>query len=138
MKPQFSFCYGDNRLVFSVTDNTAYELENGIFVTVEKKDYPKYDAVEWLLYFENRSDANSAVISDILDCDTLLPLAFSNTPEPGYMPKKGAACVITMNGSVKHRYHKENDVISSREYAFNLEYLDKSANKTKKFSVLTG
>ena len=54
------------------------------------------------------------------------------------MPKKGNACVITMNGMVDGSYYWENDKISSTEYGFNYEYLDNAPNKTKCFANISG
>ena len=138
MKPEFSFNYGEKRYVFSAENNVKYELENGISVSVEAKSYKEYNAVEWVLWFENRSNNNSAIFSDILDCDTLLPLEYPEAKRPGYMPKKGNACVITMNGMVDGSYYWENDKISSTEYGFNYEYLDNAPNKTKCFANISG
>ena len=138
MKPEFSFNYREKRYVFSADKNAKYELESGISVSVEAKSYKEYNAVEWVLWFENRSNNNSAIFSDILDCDTLLPLEYPEAKRPGYMPKKGNACVITMNGMVDGSYYWENDKISSTEYGFNYEYLDNAPNKTKCFANISG
>lgn len=138
MKPEFSFNYGEKRCVFSAENNALYELEGGITIQAEARTYPKYDAVEWVLWFENKSDKNSAIFSDILDCDTLLPLEFPKPLNPGYMPKEGDACVITMNGAVEGKYYHENDKVSATEYGLNYEYLDKAPQKTKSFANVGG
>ena len=138
MKPEFSFNYGEKRYVFSAENNAKYELESGISVSVEAKSHKEYDAVEWVLWFENKSNNNSAIFSDILDCDTLLPLEFPKPLNPGYMPKEGDACVITMNGMVDGKYYWENDKVSATEYGLNYEYLDKAPNKTKRFANICG
>lgn len=133
MKKEFSFNYGEKRCVFSAENNAVYELENGVTVQVVSKEHSEYDAVEWVLYFENKSDNNSEIISDISDCDTLLPLTFPRQPKPGYKPVQGDACVITMNGMVDGGYYWENDKVSATEYNFNYEYLDKAQGFTKHF-----
>ena len=138
MKPEFSFNYGEKTYVFSAENNAAYELESGITVYVESKSYKEYDAVEWVLWFENISDRNSGIFSHICDCDTLLPLEFPKPLTPGYMPKEGDACVITMNGMVDGKYYWVNDKVSATEYGLNYEYLDKAPNKTKCFANICG
>jgi len=138
MKPEFSFNYGEKRCVFSAENNALYEFENGITVCVKSKSYAEYDAVEWVLWFENKSSKNSAIFSDIWDCDTLLPLEFPKPLNPGYMPKEGDACVITMNGMVDVSYYWENDKVSATEYGLNYEYLDKTSGKTKHFANVYG
>jgi alpha-galactosidase len=133
MKPEFSFNYGDKRYTFSAESNAVYELEKGIKVYLEHKSYNEYDACEWVTYFENASDKNSEIFSDILDCDTTLSLTFPEEKRPGYMPKVGDACVITMNGAVEGKYYHENDKVSATEFGLNYEYLDKAREKTKGF-----
>lgn len=136
MNMNFSFSYdgirydADNIPVC----NIGYELEPGITVTVCKKEYPRFDAVEWLLYFENKSEQNSKIFCDICDCDAVLPLRISTAPKQGYRPQSGDLCVITMNGMTEGRYYWENDKMSASEYNFNYEYLDKAPNKTKSFA----
>lgn len=138
MKSEFSFHYGEKRYVFSAAGNALYELENGITVYAESKSYTEYDAIEWVLRFENQSSENSAIFSDISDSDTLLPLEYPEQKRPGYMPKEGDACVITMNGMVDGKYYWENDKISATEYGLNYEYLDKAPMKTKCFANVCG
>ena len=116
MKPSYSFKYND----IQITSNSKiYELEENITVTMEISEYKEFDAIEWVLYFENKSSVNSGVISDINDCDVLLPLDMPAEPKSGYMPKVGDACVITMNGMVDGFNYWENDKVSAQEYQFN-------------------
>lgn len=136
MKPNFSMQYNEKAFYFEC--NRVYEIENGVTVTPSIKEYKEYAAVEWVLYFENKSDKNSGIFSNIFDCDTLLPLQMPESKKPGYMPKGGDACVITMNGMVDHVYYLDNDKISASEYGFNYEYLDKVPNKTKRVSNISG
>lgn len=131
MNPNFSMKY--NGEIIHSTFKRELELESGVVVTQNIKEYKEYDAIEWVLYFENQSHKNSGIFSDILDCDTLLPLKLPESKRPGYMPKNGDACVITMNGMVEAGFYRENDKVSATEYNFNYEYLDKALNKTKIF-----
>lgn len=135
MKPEFSLKYNKN--TYSLSDET-FEFEKGITVTMNKTEYKEYDATEWVLYFENKSDNNSGIFSDISDCDTLLPLEMPELKRPGYMPKNGDACVITMNGMVDGKYYWENDKTSATEYEMIPEYLDKAPGYTKKFANCCG
>ena len=135
MKPSYSFKYND----IQITSNSKiYELEENITVTMEISEYKEFDAIEWVLYFENKSSVNSGVISDINDCDVLLPLDMPAEPKSGYMPKVGDACVITMNGMVDGFNYWENDKVSAQEYQFNYEYLDKAYKKRKTFANMGG
>ena len=98
MKKEFSFNYGEKQCTFAVQENAVYELGKDVTVKVICKDYPEFNASYWTLYFENNSDKNSEIVSDIWDCNTLLPLTYPREPRHGFRPVKGDACVITMNG----------------------------------------
>lgn len=138
MKPEFSFYYGEQKMVLSAQRGAVYELEKDIAVQVVCREYPEYEAREWVLHFENKSGHNSQVFSEIMDCDTLLPLVFPEAPVSGYMPKPKDACVITMKGMVSGNYYWENDKVSATEYAFLEEYLDKAPGCTKSFANIGG
>ena len=138
MKANYSFNYGKKNYTFSAKNGEVHELEHGIVVTTVAKEYKEFDALEWVLHLTNFSEENSGVISDLYDCDVLLPLTMPSQPKAGYRPTKGNACVITMNGMVPGRFYWENDKVSATEYGLNLEYLDKAPNKTKTFSNTGG
>ena len=130
MKQKFSFQYGEKNYSFSAENSAKFELESGVSVEVEAKAYPAFDAVEWVVWFENTSEKNSEIFSEINDCDTLLPLQYPEAKRWGYMPKAGDACVITMKGKVPGIYYWKSDAISATEHQFAYEYLDKASKKT--------
>ena len=144
MISNFSFKYNEKLLTCSdiisknTSEGTVFNIEEGIEVCLKEKKYPDYNASEWVLWFENKSQKNSGIFSDIFDCDTFLPIDMPDAPNPGYMPKPGDACVITMNGMVDGHYYWENDKVSATEYAFNYEYLDKAPDKKKCFENFGG
>ena len=132
IKPNFNLKY-DSNLFDAQAFNGVCEFANGVTVTADTKEYKKYDAVEWVWYFENTSNQNSGVFSDIWDCDVLLPLDFTESPKAGYQTKEGDACVITMNGPVSGTTYVDNDKGSAVEFGFNYEYFDKVPDKAKSF-----
>ena len=144
MKPCFSLKYNGTEIHSSqmtgksTPDGMVYTLDKIITVTVQSRTFDKYDAIHWVLYFENKSDCNSGIISDINDCDTLFVMNLPSVKQPGYMPKVGDACIITMTGMVEGVNYWENDKVSATEYTFNYEYLDKVSNKTKSFQNIGG
>ena len=144
MKPNFSFEYKENRFSNHATNEEtfphglSYTLEEGIKIILNAKEYPKYNAIEWVLHFENNSESDSGIFSNINDCDILLPLQFPEGKRNGYMPKEGDACIIAMNGMVDGKYYWENDQMSAAEYRFTREYLDKAKGKTKTFANIGG
>ena len=77
MKSQFSLLYDGQPFCGEIDTEgdgrNQWELAPDVFVTANVKRYPKYDAAEWVLSFENNGDAPSKVIADIWDCDSFLP-----------------------------------------------------------------
>ena len=73
--PRFSFQY--KRRPFDLADVTVtpaeygrlYEYGDGLCVELHIEEYPAYNAVKWTLWFENKGEHDSGLISDILDCD---------------------------------------------------------------------
>lgn len=137
IKPSFSFKYNGTR-IDSQQVKDVYEVDKGVNVRVSTKEYKDFDAIEWMLSFENTSGKDSGIFSEILDCDTCLSLTHPKTPNPGFMPKDGDACIITMNGIIKCENYWENDRNSSVEFSFHHEYLDKCENRIKKFENFKG
>ena len=101
MRAEFQFNYGEKEYTFAVKDGEVYEMEKGVTVTAVAKEYKEFDALEWVLYFENKSGKDSKVFSDICDCNILLPLNYPRAHRNGYRAIEGDACVITMNGMVE-------------------------------------
>ena len=55
--------------------NTEYTFESSIRITTVLKKYENYDAYEWVNYIENISEHNSGVLTELFDCDVILPIA---------------------------------------------------------------
>ena len=112
MKPCFSFKYGENEFLIeniSSAGNTVFNVDERVTVTADVKEYAEFDAVEWVLHFENAGGENSAVFSDIFDCDILLPLEVSKPLQRGYTAKLGDTCVITMGGTREQALFYDRD-----------------------------
>ena len=81
---QFSFLLGDQNAwdtpfqeEVSVDGNIRtgiYRFEDGLVVTNITRLFPEFGAVEWVNYFENTSDRPTPIISQLWDCDCVLPL----------------------------------------------------------------
>ncbi len=73
--PRFSFRYNRTPFDLSMAQLSPadygflYELPDGLRVELHIDEYPAYNAIKWTLWFENRGDRDSGLISDILDCD---------------------------------------------------------------------
>lgn len=59
IQPRYSFNYGDK----PYTPDLAPELE----VRVETKEYPAFDAIEWVVYYKNNGTENTEILSAIRD-----------------------------------------------------------------------
>ncbi len=135
MIPRFSLKYGDVFYSSESLDakNTKsgllYTLPDGVKVTLKAKEYSEFDAVEWVLCFENTSLENSEILSEISDCDVLLPLDIPPETKPGYMPKDGSLCVISMKGMVDGSNYWKKDALSASEFEFTPEWLEKGQRK---------
>ncbi len=140
MKPQFCFKYDGKVIDYNSphSKNGVYEVTKGVYVTLSQKNYDDFDATEWVLFFENKSDKISGIFSDIADCAACFSLEHPKSPNPGFMPKEGDACVITMTGVIKCENYWDNDKKSAEEFAFNFEYLDKCPEQTKTFANIKG
>ena len=77
-RPAFSFKYGDR----AVAGSESLQVDAHLKVTVESVAYPQFDAVEWVLWFENPSAEKSAILSEIRDGNFLVSLP----PQPKKFP----------------------------------------------------
>ncbi len=129
MNTGFSFNYNGERKEFF--DAGTFTLDDTLTVTAVRREFSEYNAADWVLWFENTGDKNSGIISDISDCDILLPLNIPPKKPLGYMPKitDGDACVISMNGSVPGHYYSDNDKISATEFGLNYNFFYHSKSK---------
>lgn len=132
MKPCFSFKYND-MLIKSAEfcgkeayDGLVYEIDKDVTVTAKINDIKEYDATEWVLYFENKSTENSGIISEINDCDLVLPLTIPQGPRNGFRPTDDNVRVITMKGAMDASfYYNGKDKQTAEEFSVINEYLDK-------------
>ena len=94
MKSQFSLLYDGQPFCGEIDTEgdgrNQWELAPDVFVTANVKRYPRYDAAEWVLSFDNNGEEPSKVISDIWDCDSFLPLDAPEWSKVLYLPEKTA------------------------------------------------
>ncbi len=80
---RFSFLYDKKDIFlydldFTVKENGnekifEYATDDGLKITHILKSYDKYDAVEWVTWFENTSNEPSKILKEIYDCDVEIP-----------------------------------------------------------------
>jgi len=78
---------------------TEYILPDELKITNIFKYYRKYKAYEWVTYFENTSDKESRILSNICDCDAAFVLDEDTQITPGFVAGKNAPNVITVEGA---------------------------------------
>ena len=117
-KPAFSFRYGER----AVSGGASMQVDERLKVTVETTEYPQYDAVEWVLWFENPSLQKSEVLDEIRDGDFLVPLPPAPPKFKGDVSVPGDRAVVTMNGCVAGLDYSVNDRLSASEFAANVRY----------------
>ena len=117
-QPAFSFKYGDR----VVTGGESMQVDAHLKVTVESVAYPQFDAVEWVLWFENPSAEKSAILSEIRDGSFLVSLPPQPTKFPGDIALPGERAVVTMNGCVSGIDYATDDTVSASEFAPTTRY----------------
>ena len=131
----FSFRYAGKRITRKDFENSSFKIDHELAVTFCETEYQKYNASEWVLWFENTGDRDSRIISDICDCDTVLPFGINREDRRDmYLPKKSDLCVISMNGMVESDRYWENAGECADEYTFRSDFLYKLPNGKKSFA----
>ena len=87
IKPIFSFTY-DGRRFQPTGEGNFWKIDDMLTVSLEAVEYKEFNAVHWLLNFENTGSVNSGILSDIWDCDISLPIPFKPPLRPGYISIK--------------------------------------------------
>jgi len=109
--PLFSFLYDgkqaselpyrQDRTVNGSEIRTVYTFPQGLTVTTVMKTYDDFGAFEWVNYFENTGNENTALITNLWDADVKLPIAHRAVrPKTPFRPDvKKDAFVLNPNGS---------------------------------------
>ena len=81
---------------------SVYKFANGLVLTNILKFYPDHGAYEWINWLENVSDEPTGVISELYDCDVVLPLVADDPIRPGFwlQPRETCTKVFAPQGSV--------------------------------------
>lgn len=136
IKTQFSFSYGGERLTFEGAG--IHRIDGNLTVTCLRRDFQKYDAAYWVIYFENKGSENTKVISDILDCDTSVTIRHTSYPRPGLLAEEGYPAIIWQKGCVPGSIYNYDDETSASEYKLHKQYFHPSNGNSFSFGNLTG
>ncbi len=99
---------------------SEYKADDGLKITNILKTYEKYDAVEWVTWFENTGDKPSKILSQINDCDVELLFDADEEAEwSAYIPDadKGVK-IYSPQGSLwnKKEFYCDVDGFESNRY----------------------
>lgn len=114
MQTVFSFNYGGN--VISLSDEGVHRIDENLTVTAQRSEYAEYSAVHWILWFENTGSENTALISEIWDCDAVLPCRLPACPQLGFNFKPHMPGVTSFLGCTNKDYLAD-DPSSALEFA---------------------
>ena len=109
VQPAFSYNY-DNKPFSDVSDNP-------IKAVINKKVYDEFDAVEWYVTYENTSNVNSKILSQIKDCDILLKLPEYHRESPTLRITEEAPKVMWMQGNLEGEAYSFDDERSAQEFS---------------------
>lgn len=119
------------------TLTTVFDFENGLKVTNIAKKHEKYGAFEWVNYIENTGSEPSGVISELWDCDVLLPFSHEE-------PRRYGAYIPDSETSTKI-YVPSGSNWSRREFYCDVDFFEESSPKnhifpgeTKRYSCKGG
>ena len=136
LKPSFSFQY-DGKPVSVDPSLSTWVIDDALTVTLCATQYRDFNACEWRLVFENHSDHDSAILSDIWDCDIVLPFPpNAPRPHPGLLKRADDRQVVRMQGMVSGANYSSNDIVSAQEYSLHPEVLN--LNKPRHFENIGG
>ncbi|MBE6761579.1 MAG: hypothetical protein E7551_04765 [Ruminococcaceae bacterium] len=132
--------FGELEYEISKTENgntltTIYSLSTGLKITNVLTKHG--DAYEWVNYFENTSDTDSEIISDLWDCAVQLPLPYEEPYKPSaYLPDiKDMTLIYNPCGS-NHIY---NEFTSDAETTvWNRKKGEIRVGQTKSYAPLRG
>lgn len=110
-QPRLSFRYGGRELEQAATDTqvtqegmrliTRYSLGEGVTVTNIALKWEEYGAYEWVTWFENTGQQNSAVFSEICDGDAVFPFERDVRPKSlAWLPTGVMTRIYNPKGSV--------------------------------------
>ncbi|MBR2343502.1 MAG: alpha-galactosidase [Clostridia bacterium] len=130
----FSFKYGGRiyrkKDFDKEDDRLVCKLGNGVQVTAVIRDFAEFNALSWVLYFENTGKENSLLFSEIKDCDISYPCINAEKKRDGYRASANIPAVTCMNGMVYQDYYRRSEQISSEEFGLFTEYFfDESTPK---------
>lgn len=114
LKPIFSYLYDGKDL---------NENNSSIKTTITSKEYPEFNAIEWYVTYENISDSNSKILSDINDCNMLLELPEYHRGSPTLHITEEAPKIMWMQGILEGEAYSFDDERSAQEFSTHIDYL---------------
>ncbi len=135
IKTGFSFTYGGERKAFA--EAGTYKIDDNLTITCVRRDFEKYNAADWVIYFENTGKENTGIISDILDCDTEIELNNADY-QKGFIAKEGYPALISQKGCVGGGIYCYDDATSATEFGLLTQYFHPGYPRGFSFANLSG
>lgn len=106
--PRFSLNY--RRRPFDLADakvtpadyGRLYELPDGLKIELHIEEWPAYNAISWMLWFENTGERDSGLISDIRDCDTPWCFAGGSGDNAETAKQTGQVAIFDTSGNASY------------------------------------
>lgn len=134
MKPTFSLTYGGvpfAELKYETAGN-AVIFPDGLKIETETVEYPEFEAVYRVNRLTNTSESDSALITDLWDCDIEFAMEPEPSRAPGFNRPPEHAKVIRMRGCVPGGFYSSDDAISAEEFRTIEEFISKGQKKQYK------
>ena len=145
----FSFTYDGKRLNFDTSG--VHKIDDNLTVNCVRREFPEYNAADWVIWFENTGNENTKIISDILDCDTEITVDVPEKFRVGFKSEGEYPAVISQTGCLHGGVYNFSDEMSAEEYKLRHDYLHpwykdkhygnetgRSSDGTTPFFTLTG
>ena len=115
--PGLSFLYDGvpfaalDKQVEPLSDGVRFTLPDGLVLTCTLRRFPAAGVIWWVNRWENPTDHASGLVTDLWDCDVVLPLP-EKTLRTGY---KGTRRVIATKGMTDGGTYCRSDKLSALE-----------------------
>ena len=136
IKTGFSFNYNGERKYFDKSG--VHKIDENLTVNCIRREFPEYNAADWVLWFENTGNEKTGIISDILDCDTEVTVTHTDIVRAGYCPKDDYPALVCLMGCVGFGVYNFDDEASAVEYKLHTEYFHPSYKNRYSYRNDTG
>ena len=136
IKTGFSFNYNGERKYFDKSG--VHKIDENLTVNCIRREFSEYNAADWVIWFENTGKENTKIISDILDCDTIITVEVPGEYGVGIKTEGDYPAITSQKGCINGGIYNYNDAASAEEYKLCRDYLHPGFKDRYKYRNLTG